>query len=1492
MDLIHEANKLAANLSHDFNKLIFEDSSKNSERRPIVAYSGEFQPFHKMHYEIYNRLVDKFGKENVYVVTGENADEPTQPMSFVDKEYVITELFNIDEDHIEQVENPFIPKELLKKFNPKTTSFIAVVSNTDAEQLEKSEYFKKYDDDIALKSYREEGYFLSEPEVGISIGNQTLTDSQLTQVLTSADTPDEVKDKILRTIYPTENKAVFDLIKNKMSGSDQRASKKTSISNKGGSSTDLKKTDVSDKKSDAPEVSGSNSTPIMQRKIKNPLTGKDIKIQSALKYPRWKPVYKMANQVLKAAGIDRKDRTKEPEVNARYKARAKRLNTEILTQELSNQITEEILHQATTGSGIKLYVEGIGNIFLVLEGGHAVVNNSKIPNKMAQPTVANIVNRLGISQLEHELVGTTEKPIMNDLDVAVDIADVKQLIGYSGDDKKEFFSKLKDFLGNDSGITISPGFSQFSISAPLINDRGEHESSVNQDGTQGTDKGNVQVDFMIGHLPWMRKFLRNGDKSKYSSTYRNILFADILSNIRTDDGNGVQSKYQFDTKYGISKVQFKESPTGKKEILNKEFVSDNVDDLAKIIFGDKSSTFDDVNTFEKLYSSIKSDKFPHRDKVTSIIQTFKKSLENNKKSSPDELSSTNNLYLDDVRPTPDGFNLRAYTAQEAIELLKKGNISSISFDHDLGPEEAGTGYDVAKWIEEEAYTNPNFSTPEWQIHSANPVGIKNIKNAMESADRAPKQSKSPVAIYAGRFQPYHAGHQHAYEDLVKKFGKDNVYIATSDKVDGLKSPFNFDDKKTIMTQMFGIDPDKIVKCNNLYQAKEITDKLPPNTPVVWGLGEKDAERLNNGKYFQKYTDGDPLDSGFEQKGYVYTVPQLPMSINGQTISGTVVRDIFKSGSPEEKKSLFQKLYGKVDNSILDMMSSRVSAGVAASDATDQSKLEKQKQKEKSAAAAKFLKDKIQNPKTKTDILVGTALKYDASHPAHVVAKKYLKSKGVVMESLLLTEAAPRSHVMHPYDDPDMKFGELKDIIHQSLLGDFGSEATEKYDGQTLLFTVRDGKVLFARNTQHTKNNGERAMTADQYQEYFSGHGDKISGIFSDAAREVTAAVSKIPQDKLEATFGNGKNYVLSELLSAELPNTLPYGTNRIVMLNIREYDSATGNPTDAPIDRFAADTLVKDINQYANGQSGKFKISGNTKLQFDNSKSAEYKKKEQEYFSTIDSLQKETNLTDDSTIGQYFSKKWSDILNSSSVQWSAEERQSLIRRWVYGDKSFGVKHLDSPEKKSAFSAIESNQKKYVSQMVSPIKTVILKSGIDAVNRATNIVSKNDGTKDRLKQTFKKSLDAIRKSKNPEFIQKAKDEVDQLAKLGDDALIPSEGLIFQRNGKLYKMTGSFTPVNQIVGIYTYKLNPTNAKDIPKSDAPDSKKQKTKSSTPSDKDNTKSGDVDVSHYPPEILNKTVHNPETKHDILVKTALGYEKSHPSYKAAKLLLKQKGGV
>ena len=87
------------------------------------------------------------------------------------------------------------------------------------------------------------------------------------------------------------------------------------------------------------------------------------------------------------------------------------------------------------------------------------------------------------------------------------------------------------------------------------------------------------------------------------------------------------------------------------------------------------------------------------------------------------------IYLDDVRKAPIGWSL-VETAEEAISALKTGNVTQISLDHDLGDDEAGTGYDVLLWIEREVFLN-GLTPPEIKIHTANISARKKMELGLQ-----------------------------------------------------------------------------------------------------------------------------------------------------------------------------------------------------------------------------------------------------------------------------------------------------------------------------------------------------------------------------------------------------------------------------------------------------------------------------------------------------------------------------------------------------------------------------------------------------------------------------------------------------------------------------------------------------------------------------------------------------------------------------------------
>src|SRR5687767_14342120 len=93
------------------------------------------------------------------------------------------------------------------------------------------------------------------------------------------------------------------------------------------------------------------------------------------------------------------------------------------------------------------------------------------------------------------------------------------------------------------------------------------------------------------------------------------------------------------------------------------------------------------------------------------------------------------VYLDDERPTPDGW-VGCRWPSEVIELLKTGQVTDLSLDHDLGEgsnySHPRTGYDVVTWMEEQVMTGTDWRPPRrTTVHSANPVAKTKMKLGLQ-----------------------------------------------------------------------------------------------------------------------------------------------------------------------------------------------------------------------------------------------------------------------------------------------------------------------------------------------------------------------------------------------------------------------------------------------------------------------------------------------------------------------------------------------------------------------------------------------------------------------------------------------------------------------------------------------------------------------------------------------------------------------------------------
>jgi hypothetical protein len=197
-----------------------------------------------------------------------------------------------------------------------------------------------------------------------------------------------------------------------------------------------------------------------------------------------------------------------------------------------------------------------------------------------------------------------------------------------------------------------------------------------------------------------------------------------------------------------------------------------------------------------------------------------------------------------------------------------------------------------------------------------------------------------LVIYPGRVQPFHKGHHAVYEWLTGKFGRNNVYIATSNKTDAAKSPFTFAEKSYFM-QLTGVPADRIVQASqpynvtNLLASGHIAVNNPANTVVIFAVSQKDMEedprfsfapkKDGSPAYFQKFTTIKETES-MDKHGYIMTVPTFDFTVLNQPMrSGTELRKMYADSNELKRQQIVQDLFGRYTHEAEQIMNSKILA---------------------------------------------------------------------------------------------------------------------------------------------------------------------------------------------------------------------------------------------------------------------------------------------------------------------------------------------------------------------------------------------------------------------------------------------------------------------------------------------------------------------------------------------------------------------------------------
>jgi hypothetical protein len=398
---------------------------------------------------------------------------------------------------------------------------------------------------------------------------------------------------------------------------------------------------------------------------------------------------------------------------------------------------------------------------------------------------------------------------------------------------------------------------------------------------------------------------------------------------------------------------------------------------------------------------------------------------------------------------------------------------------------------------------------------------------------------------------------------------------------------------------------------------------------------------------------------------------------------------------------------------------------------------------------------------------------------------------------LLLEGGAYGHMSHPFDDMDLTFGDLKNIISKALDGDLGV-VREKTDGQALAISWKNGRLIAARNKGHLQNAGANAMGIEEVAAKFAGRGG-LTDAYNFAMRDLSAAIAGLTRAQREKIFNEGKCFMNIEVIWPTSVNVIPYGQALLVFHNTTCYDeSGTAISGEQTTARMLAG-MIKQIN--ADVQS-KYTIQGPPITEIPKNQNLSSLKTK--YFSKLSKLQNEFGLGDTDTISLYHQSWWDNFITKKApVKVDKMTKEALVRRWAFGDKTFKINTISNEElQKWAVNNDKVNVAKQQKDNIRPFEEIFLGVGADILSFVGSVLTVHpDKAIRNMKDRLKATAEQVRTAGSPAQIQKLKTELQRLNNLGGiDKIVASEGLVFFYNGKTYKLTGAFASLNQILGIF--------------------------------------------------------------------------------------------
>ena len=422
-------------------------------------------------------------------------------------------------------------------------------------------------------------------------------------------------------------------------------------------------------------------------------------------------------------------------------------------------------------------------------------------------------------------------------------------------------------------------------------------------------------------------------------------------------------------------------------------------------------------------------------------------------------------------------------------------------------------------------------------------------------------------------------------------------------------------------------------------------------------------------------------------------------------------------------------------------------------------------------------------------------------------KAKTKKKNESIEKELLLMGGAYGHMAHPFDDYALTFGELKDIIDLGLQGKLDKEeaVTEKLDGQNIMISIINGKAKAARNKGDLKSGG---MNLAGVKAKFKNHIPSVRDAFVFSMKDIASSIERFSKKDQMELFNNGKNWANIEIIYPENKNVIDYdGGATIVFHGILQYNEAWIPSGEV---KSGGKKIADLINKLNSKIKTKFAFKGPNVIQMHKAK--DYTAKKKKYISALNKLQNIYRLKDSDELSLWHQHFWLEYILNGANQTDYSNIPNttlypLMKRWAFSDKSFKMTTInkmkdDHPKFVDWVKNTEKlDHKKMLKDNMRPFEDIFFGVGAEILDNASNFLSSNPKkTSEKLVNDLNSAVKALKAKKDFSNIGKLTAQLKKLKSMPDlSKAAPTEGLVFKYNGKVFKFTGFFAPINQILGL---------------------------------------------------------------------------------------------